>query len=154
MKRFRLIGSALILLGALGGIGCGSLLPADLGQPYTGATASRDSYGLTAETPIPLGTVLTGANGRAITATGSTVRVIGDYFQYLVGPHGEPTRYKRIGQCCPFPSPKGDKARFLEKYDVYRADGTTITMYFNLYAAETPRAPAGFVLQSAYFEAR
>lgn len=100
----------------------------------------KNTYGLSELNPILLGS----ATGR------SDAKALRSYMDHLSGPKGEKIKYRRVGACCGFKTPRGlfDGTGVLEVWEViYDGLSKPTQLFINVYDQGELSAPAGFLLQ-------
>lgn len=129
------------LLVSLAVVGCATRTSKTPSAPAadTRYTATDADYGYSASKPVELGGFLTGSKYSGAHA---------EYFENLVGPHGEPVSVERLGSCCAFEDeslPFG--GGLLDMYQLsYEGQDKPVVIYVNLYRFARPLAPVGFAL--------
>lgn len=100
-------------------------------------------YGYSEKKPICV------SDGKNISAGGEY-----EYLKTLAGPNGETLRYRRLGHCCPFKTPRGmlDNTGLLDRYEVSWAGADKpVILYLNMYDPAPDRSavpvPQGLTLK-------
>lgn len=71
------------------------------------------------------------------------------FFNALAGPNGEKIFFKKLENCCPFPSKKSEfGAALLQVYEVrWMGQKKPIKLYINIYEKSVLKVPVGFTLK-------
>jgi len=100
---------------------------------------SKDTYGITEYNPIMLGFL----------KSKSDAKFLNSYINHLSGPNGEKIKYRRVGACCAFKTPRGlfEETGVLEVWEVtYNGLSNPTKLYFNVYDYGKFSAPVGFLI--------
>ncbi len=128
-----------ILIGSLSACASTSSSKQRLSEESFAMTSNDSSYGFNQDNPIHLGGFLRGTKYEGAHY---------DYFDGLLGPHGERVMVERVGSCCGFEDssmPFG--GGMLDRYRLsYEGIKKPVIVYVNLYKFEKPMAPQGFAL--------
>lgn len=68
------------------------------------------------------------------------------FLSNLAGPKGEAIKFRRVGSCCPFKTPRGfNGVGLLDKYEVFvEGEQAPRILFLNMYDYEEPKVPRGF----------
>ena len=100
----------------------------------------KDTYGISEYNPIMLGFL----------KSKSDAKFLNSYINHLSGPNGEKIKYRRVGACCAFKTPRGlfDETGVLEVWEViYNGLSNPTKLYFNVYDYGELSAPVGFLFK-------
>lgn len=140
MEKITSMKNLFVLLFAMALFGCGATPKIPLGQEYYRNTSSDPEYGYTQEKPIKLGGFMVNSKYAGKHS---------EYFEGLMGPHGEQVQVERLGSCCMFEDDSLELGGgLLDRYQLsYEGLKQPMIIYVNLYQFERPMAPQGFILE-------